>query len=95
MAETTLNVNVVEVKTAMEKLSLKPGEVLLIKTASLEIDEAALRALSTSFKQLFPDNKVAYMNLNTMDDIQFVVLGPDTKAVVMPFEPRKEPVDGE
>lgn len=58
----------------VQKLNLQPGEVLIVKVRSDEVDAESLYRLSEGFKSLIPNNKVAVMAVGENGSIDLTVV---------------------
>lgn len=58
----------------IQKLSLQPGEVLIVTTKIEDMDEHSMNALAEGLRTHFPNNKVALLALGTDDSIRFTVV---------------------
>lgn len=61
-----------EVET--QRLSLKPGEVLVVKIRSDHVDEPSLHALRKGFADIFPDNKVVILAVEANGSIDLTIV---------------------
>lgn len=69
----------------VQKLDLKPGEVLVVKIKSDELDQYSMDSLSKGLKSYFPKNKVLIMGVGEEGSIDLTVVKD-----VMYSEPVKE-----
>ena len=53
------------------KLNLQPGETLVLKIKSDEVDSFLLDSFKKSLKPHFPNNEVLILGMNPYDDIEF------------------------
>jgi hypothetical protein len=53
------------------KLNLQPGETLVVKIKSDEIDESFMEFFKKSLKPHFPNNEVLIVGMYASDDIEF------------------------
>lgn len=52
----------------LTKVSLQPGEVLMVTLKSENIDPGYLRNLGEGLRTIFPNNKVGVVNISTGDE---------------------------
>ncbi len=57
----------------VQRLNLQPGEVLIVKVKSDDINEASLNALSQGFKSILTNNKVVVMAVGSEGSIDLTV----------------------
>jgi hypothetical protein len=79
--ETHLNeqiqVNTVDVQINLvdvQKVSLNPGDTLMVTIKHDEITRGTLEMFSRQFKKLFPNNQVFAFNVGTDGDVKFAVV---------------------
>lgn len=67
-----IKINEVEV----QKLNLQPGEVLVVKVRSDEIDQSDIQQLSVGLKDIFKNNKVVVLAVGSEGSIDLTVAKP-------------------
>jgi hypothetical protein len=60
------------------KLDLKPGDILLVKVKSDDIDESVLDHLKKGLKSALPGIKVALFGMSLLDDMDFSIVREDS-----------------
>lgn len=68
-----IQINEVEVN----KLTLAPGDILVVKIKSDEIEQSDIQAFGDRFKKLLPNNHVVVLGIDTTGDIQLTTIGKD------------------
>lgn len=53
------------------KLKLQPGETIVITMKIEDLAEGSMQELGRKFREMFPNNKVAVINLGLNDEIKF------------------------
>lgn len=78
----------------VHKLSLRPGDVVVMTFRTDEIESDQIDALRNGFRKLLPDNKVVLMVLPTDADLKITQIdAADMKAEAEDIQPQKETQD--
>lgn len=61
----------------MSRVILKPGDTLVVKIKSDNVDTETLEKFKSSFKQKFPDNTILVLLMSPGDDIELSTIGKE------------------
>lgn len=63
-------------EVSIQRLTLKPGEVVAVTIKSDQIGQADIQGLNKRLGLLFPNNRALIMALDTTGDIRFGIVSP-------------------
>lgn len=58
----------------VQKVGLKPGDVLMVTVKNNDLDQDSIDALRSRLERLFPENNVFVFAMKTEDDVKFSVV---------------------